>query len=110
MALPTPRIATTREISENGYRAVIERLAGTADPTLAPLLARLIAAHETLAVLRTQADAATHRPKSERNPSRARLSESRSGLSGRHSWADWLAGGIAQAGRSGRRSIAAGQA
>jgi methyl-accepting chemotaxis protein len=63
------RIATNREISENGYRAVIERLAGTADPTLAPLLARLMSAHEILAVLRTKADAATHRPKSERDPS-----------------------------------------
>jgi methyl-accepting chemotaxis protein len=63
------RVATNREASENGYRAVIERLAGTADPALAPLLARLMSAHETLAVLRTKADAATHRPKPERDPS-----------------------------------------
>ncbi|MGA2994445.1 methyl-accepting chemotaxis protein [Bradyrhizobium sp.] len=63
------RVATNREASENGYRAVIERLAGTADPTLSPLLARLMAAHETLAELRTKADAATHWPKSERDPS-----------------------------------------
>ena len=63
------RVATNREISETGYRAVVERLAGTSDPILAPLLARLTAAHEALAPLRNKADAATHRPKSERDPS-----------------------------------------
>jgi methyl-accepting chemotaxis protein len=63
------RVATNREVSENGYRAVIERLAGTADPTLVPLLARLTAAHETLATQRPRADAATHKPKSERDAS-----------------------------------------
>ena len=63
------RVATNREVSENGYRAVIERLAGTADATLVPLLARLTATHETLATQRTRADAAMHKPKSERDPS-----------------------------------------
>ena len=63
------RVATNREVSENGYRAVIERLGGTTDPTLTPLLARLTAAHEALATQRTKADAATHRPKSERDAS-----------------------------------------
>ena len=63
------RLATNREISESGYRAVIERLAGTTDPILTPLLARLTAAHESLATQRTRADTATHRPKSERDPS-----------------------------------------
>ena len=63
------RVATNREASENGYRAVIERLAGTADTTLVPLLARLTATHETLATQRTRADAAMRKPKSERDPS-----------------------------------------
>jgi methyl-accepting chemotaxis protein len=63
------RVATNREISETGYRAVVERLAGTSDSSLAPMLARLTAAHEALAPLRSKADAATHRPKSERDPS-----------------------------------------
>ncbi len=62
------RVATNREISETGYRAVVERLAGTSDAALAPLLARLTAVHEALAPLRNKADAATHRPKSERDP------------------------------------------
>ena len=63
------RVATNREISENGYRAVVERLAGTSDPTLMPVLARLTAAHDAVATQRTRADAATRKPKSERDPS-----------------------------------------
>ena len=63
------RVATNRETSENGYRVVIERLAGTADAALAPLLARLTAAHETLATQRPRADTAMRKPKSERDPS-----------------------------------------
>ena len=63
------RVASGREISENGYRSVIERLAGTADPTLVSLLARLTAAHEAVATQRPRADAAMHKPKSERDSS-----------------------------------------
>ena len=63
------RVATTREVSENGYRAVVERLAGTSDPTLAPLFARLTAAHEAVATQRPRAEAAIHKPKPERDPS-----------------------------------------
>jgi len=63
------RVASGREISENGYRAVVERLTGTSDTTLVPLLARLTAAHETLATQRPLAAAAMHKPKSERVPS-----------------------------------------
>jgi methyl-accepting chemotaxis protein len=62
------RIATNREVSETGYRAAVERLAGTAEPGLAPLLAKLTAAHETLAVQRTKSDAAIHQPKPARDP------------------------------------------
>ena len=62
------QVATNREISENGYRAVIERLAGTSDPTLAPLLVRLTAAHEAVVTLRPRAEAAIHKSKSERDP------------------------------------------
>jgi methyl-accepting chemotaxis protein len=63
------RIADNRQISENGYRAAVERLAGTAEPGLVAPLARLTAAHETLAVDRTKADAAIHQPKPSRDPS-----------------------------------------
>ena len=61
------RVTTNREISENGYRAVIERLAGTSDPALASLLARFTATHDAVATQRPRADAATHKPKSERD-------------------------------------------
>ena len=63
------RVGTNREISETGYRAVIERLAGTSDHALKPLFARFTEAHDTVATLRTKADTAVHRPKSERDPS-----------------------------------------
>ena len=63
------RVASGRDISENGYRAVVERLARTADTTLLPLLARLTAAHDAVATQRPRAGAAMHKPKSERDPS-----------------------------------------
>ena len=63
------RIADNRQISENGYRAVVERLAGTVEPGLVAPLAKLTAAHETLAVDRTKADTAIHQPKPSRDPS-----------------------------------------
>jgi methyl-accepting chemotaxis protein len=63
------RIATTREATENGYRAVIERLAGISDPTLVPLFARFTAAHDAVATQRTRADAAIRKPKPERDAS-----------------------------------------
>lgn len=62
------RIATNRQISETGYRAVIERLAGSVEPALAPAFANLTAAHETLAAQRIKSDAAIHQPKPERDP------------------------------------------
>jgi methyl-accepting chemotaxis protein len=62
------RIADNRRASENGYRAAVERLAGTEELRLAALLAKLTAAHETLAADRTQADAAIHQPKPTRDP------------------------------------------
>src|SRR5207249_1993720 len=62
------RIADNRQVSENGYRAAVERLAGTAEPGLGPSVAKFIAAHEALAVDRTKADAAMRQPKPSRDP------------------------------------------
>jgi methyl-accepting chemotaxis protein len=61
------RIADNRKISETGYDATVERLAGAAEAGLASPLARLTAAHETLAVQRTKSDAAIHQPKPTRD-------------------------------------------
>jgi methyl-accepting chemotaxis protein len=62
------RVATNREISETGYRAVIERLTGTTDSSLVSQLARLTAAREAVMAQRSKADAAVHKPKAERDP------------------------------------------
>lgn len=61
------RVATNREISEKGYHAAMERLAGVSDDNLKPVLEHFTATHEALAALRTKADAAMHQPKSSRD-------------------------------------------
>jgi methyl-accepting chemotaxis protein len=61
------RIATTRKMSEAGYKAVQERLTAVAEPKLAAAFAALVAAHDRLAPLRIAADTAIRKPKSARD-------------------------------------------
>ena len=61
------RIAANRQVSETGYKGVLERLERTSDPHLAGALSKLAAVHEELAPLRAKAEALIHEPKSERD-------------------------------------------
>jgi methyl-accepting chemotaxis protein len=61
------RIASSRQASETGYYAVLERLAGFANAKLAARFNTMVAVHDKLALLRTQADSAIRQQKSERD-------------------------------------------
>jgi methyl-accepting chemotaxis protein len=61
------RIASNRQMSETGYKAVQERLAGVADTRLAAKFAALAAVHDRLVPLRSKAESAIRQPKSARD-------------------------------------------
>jgi methyl-accepting chemotaxis protein len=61
------RIADNRQISEAGYSAVRDRLAGFANAKLAARLSSMISAHDRLAPWRAQADSAIRQQKSTRD-------------------------------------------
>jgi methyl-accepting chemotaxis protein len=61
------RITSNRQMSEAGYTAVQERLAGIAGTGLAAQLAALTSAHDRIVPLRSKADSAIRQPKSARD-------------------------------------------
>jgi methyl-accepting chemotaxis protein len=61
------RISTNRQVSEAGYNAVLERLAGFDNAKLAARLKTMVAVHDKIAALRAKGDGAIRQPKSARD-------------------------------------------
>ncbi|WP_245315876.1 hypothetical protein [Bradyrhizobium neotropicale] len=60
------RAASNREVSEAAYQRVQDLFAGSSEPGLTARMSAVLAAHATLATLRSKADVAIHQPKSSR--------------------------------------------